>query len=221
MYSKNHIFSVEYIRGSCMFNDLKLIIDFILINYQKVCTVWDNQCQSTYFINLKSKTVKNINEDSKIIEYIFNYLQFILSVSIDMDLEQLDFEKSTIRTRIKTQNSIATKIKIYSDDKHFFGQIPIKKCLNDLFGFRIIIDDIFSFIDIKKYIDDNYSELKCIDSSKNGYCATHIYFSKNGYNQFFPWELQIWQKCNEQSNLESHKRYKQSYTDWEHLVKEE
>lgn len=204
-----------------MFDDLKLIIDFILINYYKVCEVWGKQCTSTYFINLKSNTVKDINENSEIAKYIFKYLRFILAFSIDIDFEQLIFKKSTIRTRVKTQNSIATKINVYSDDEHFYGQIPIKKCLNDLLGFRIIIDDKFNFTDIKNYITDNYSGLKCIDSSKNGYRATHIYFSKNGYNQFFPWELQIWQKCDEQSNLHSHKKYKQSYTKWENLVKEE
>lgn len=204
-----------------MYNDLKLIIDFILNNYQKVCIEWDNHCKTTYFINLKSKTVKNINEDSKIVEYIYNYLNFILNVSINMDFDCLDFEKSTIRSRVKTQNSIATKIKIYSGEEHFYGEIPIKKCLNDLLGFRIIIDDAFDFSNIEKYINNNYKFLKCIDSSKNGYSATHIYFSKRGCNYYFPWELQIWRSEDEKSNLDSHKKYKQSYTKWENLVKEE
>lgn len=204
-----------------MYKDLKLIIDFILTNYQKVCIEWDKHCKDTYFINLKNKTVKNISQDSQIVEYIFNYLSFILNVSINLDFDSLNFEKSTIRSRVKTQNSIATKIKIYSGEEHYYGQIPIKKCLNDLLGFRIIIDDIFDFTDIKRFISDEYPFLKCIDSSKNSYRATHIYFSKNGNNCFFPWELQIWKTEDEKSNLDSHKKYKQSYTKWENLVKEE
>lgn len=204
-----------------MYNDLKLIIDFILSNYQKACIDWDKHCKDTYSINLKSKTVKNINEDSKIVEYIYDYLNFIVNISINIDFDSLRFEKSIIRSRVKNRNSIDTKIKIYSSEEHFFGQIPIKKCLNDLYGFRIVIDDIFDFAEIKAFISNNYPFLKCIDSSKNGYYATHIYFSKNGCNRFFPLELQIWNINNEESNLNSHKKYKQSYTKWENIVKEE
>ena len=60
----------------------------------------------------------------------------------------------------------------------------------------------------------NKNNLKCIDSSKEvGYTATHIYFQNDNYS--FPWELQVWDKSHEKSNIESHERYKQEYIKWE------
>lgn len=47
-----------------------------------------------------------------------------------------------------------------------------------------MIDGEFCFNDVKRYVEENYPGYKCIDSSKNIYKATHIYF-ENG-NQFFP-----------------------------------
>ena len=58
-----------------------------------------------------------------------------------------------------------------------------------------------------------YPNLKVIDSSKGEYKATHIYFRDGNYN--FQWELQIWNKCDEATNIESHRKYKQEYVKWE------
>ena len=73
---------------------------------------------------------------------------------------------------------------------------PINKCFNDLFGVRIIFNYDFSFDDINNVFEKIKSDydinLKCIDSSKKDYVATHIYFKIDNYN--FPWELQIWSK---------------------------
>lgn len=54
-----------------------------------------------------------------------------------------------------------------------------------------------------------------MDSSKKegNYKAIHVYFNKDNYA--FPWELQIWNKQDEENNLESHKKYKQDYIKWE------
>lgn len=41
----------------------------------------------------------------------------------------------------------------------------------------------------------------------------YLEFSKDNYS--FPWELQIWNRIDEESNLESHKKYKQDYVRWE------
>jgi hypothetical protein len=45
-----------------------------------------------------------------------------------------------------------------------------------------------------------------------------LYF--RGYNQAFPWELQIWNSCDADKNLVSHQKYKQGYTAWEDESKE-
>ena len=64
------------------------------------------------------------------------------------------------------------------------------------------------------YTDKN----KYIDSSKQIYRAVHLYFRAD--NQSFPWELQIWNRCDAETNFESHKEYKQAYTIWEQNRKE-
>lgn len=117
-----------------------------------------------------------------------------------------------INTRIKGQNSIEYKIENYVLN-HENGNVPINKCLNDLFGIRVIIAEDISHKDIQNYITDRYPALKCIDSSKGDYIATHVYFKDDNFS--FPWELQIWKSSDKDKNLSSHKQYKQEYTKWE------
>lgn len=80
-------------------------------------------------------------------------------------------------------------------------------------GIRIVIDAQFSYFDVKRYMENNFPKYKCIDSAKDAYIATHIYFEKGNY--YFPWELQVWMKNHEMDNYNSHKIYKQDYTKWE------
>lgn len=124
-----------------------------------------------------------------------------------------------VTARVKAQNSIEYKIQNYKTEKHEYGKVPINKCFNDLFGIRIILDSLLSFDQISSFIESTYpGKYKCIDSSKNAYKAVHLYFKKS--NQSFPWELQIWNACDVESNFNSHKKYKQEYTTWEKESKE-
>lgn len=125
-----------------------------------------------------------------------------------------DFKNCKINTRVKTQNSIEFKTKNYSEN-HENGKVPINKCFNDLFGIRIILEQNLKHKDIQSFIKEKHKDLKCIDSSKKegNYKATHVYFSTNNYT--FPWELQIWNKADEENNLKSHEKYKQDYVKWE------
>ena len=138
------------------------------------------------------------------------------NLNIIISLGGIKLEKSIIDGRVKAQNSIEYKIENYICS-HEGGKIPIKKCFNDLFGVRVIINDDFEHSDIKKYVDQNNLGYKCIDSSKNMYKATHIYFERGNF--FFSWELQIWNKKDEETNYKSHKEYKQEYTKWENESK--
>jgi hypothetical protein len=45
---------------------------------------------------------------------------------------------------------------------------------------------------------------------KEGYRGLHIYF-KNKSNVFFPWELQIWDAVDVQSNISNHERFKRNF----------
>lgn len=66
---------------------------------------------------------------------------------------------------------------------------------------------------IMELVKNKFNNLKCIDASKQNYKATHIYFKQDNYN--FQWELQIWNKKDEFSNINSHEKYKQNYVRWE------
>lgn len=122
------------------------------------------------------------------------------------------FDSNSITARVKSQNSIEYKLENYTKN-HNNGEGPLNKCFNDIYGIRVIFEDEINFDEIKKFIDLNYPNLKCIDSSKKEYMATHIYFKKDNFS--FPWELQIWEKKHEISNINSHEKYKQEYKKWE------
>ncbi len=120
---------------------------------------------------------------------------------------------NTVNTRVKALNSIQDKIEKYENKKES-GKIPIKKCLNDIFGLRIILNNSISYDEIIKYIEENYPYLKCIKAFRGSYKAIHVYFG-NDDNMKFQWELQIWNKEDEHTNLISHAKHKQEYTKWE------
>lgn len=195
-----------------MFEDLEKLIVAVQANYDRICNIWTTKSEKTF--NLKKKLVIDAREDAEILNSIWQDRALINDelICIMFDLHQIDYEKSSVTSRVKAQNSIEFKLENYVAN-HEGGRIPLKKCLNDLLGIRIVIDDEFSHQDVKRYMNEKFPEYKCIESSKLSYIATHIYF-ENG-NAFFPWELQIWTKKDEKSNFFSHKEYKQDYTKWE------
>lgn len=195
-----------------MFEDLGKLIVAVQSNYDRICNIWTDK--SELQINLKKKLVINAREDAEILNNIWKYRSIINDelINIMFDLQRINYEKSSVTSRVKAQNSIEFKLENYANN-HEGGRIPLKKCLNDLLGIRIVIEDEFSHQDVKEYVEKKFHGYKCIDSSKLSYTATHIYF-ENG-NAYFPWELQIWMKRDEKNNFNSHKKYKQDYTRWE------
>ncbi len=111
--------------------------------------------------------------------------------------------------RVKTRESIDDKIARFSNHE---DQYPVNNWLNDIFGVRIILttDEIKSVMDL---LDDWQDEL-CLKNwylrDKAGYCGLHIYF-KNRNNFFFPWELQIWDIEDMQSNIQNHEKFKRNF----------
>lgn len=195
-----------------MLEDLGKLIIAIQRNYDCVCNIWNKSVEKP--INLKKKMVIDARKNVDILNTIWQYRALVndeLS-NIMFDLYSLDLNKSSITSRVKAQNSIDFKLENYYSN-HENGEIPLKKCMNDLLGIRIIINEDFSYQEVKEYMNEFFPKYKCIDSSKMSYIATHIYF-ENG-NSFFPWELQVWTKKDEKNNFLSHKEYKQDYTRWE------
>lgn len=200
-----------------VFDELKGLIDYIQSVYSDVTGEWLQSTRAK--INLKKTLVSDIDADGTLYESIMEYVQLLNERSAGITLQLPFVCACQVTARVKTQNSIEYKIQNYKTDRHEFGKIPINKCINDLFGVRIILDAPLTFEEVRAFIEETYQgKYRCIDSSKLDYKAIHLYFREN--NQSFPWELQIWNRCNMESNFVSHKKYKQEYTTWEKESKE-
>ena len=197
-----------------MLSELDILINSINDQYKQLCTKWKNN-NSYIPIHQKKKQVKDIVNNDKILNTIMDYRLFLNENHFDIKLafEQLHLQ-SEVNSRVKAQNSIEFKINNYMTAKHEYGEVPLNKCFNDLYGIRIILKDNIDYITIKTFINEKYNEnLKCYNASKDNYVATHIYFKEDNYS--FQWELQIWDRYHYENNIISHEKYKQDYTKWE------
>lgn len=194
------------------FRDLKELINYIEVEYIKITNAW--LCRADLTIDFKKHRISDIETNGIIYCNIMQYSQWLNEQSADIVLHLCSVCSCPVTARVKTQNSIAYKIERYKTDRHEFGKIPINKCINDLFGIRIILETTSPYGEIHSLMQNMcVGKYRCINSSKNDYKAIHLYFKKD--NRSFPWELQVWKKCDVESNFISHKNYKQEYTTWE------
>ena len=200
-----------------VFDELKDLIYYIQTVYTEITNEWLHGESAK--INLKKSQVSDIDVDGTIYKSIMGYVRLLNERSAGITLQLYFVCSCQVTARVKAQNSIEYKIQNYKTDRHEFGKIPINKCVNDLFGVRIILESPLTFKEIHTFVEETYQgKYRCIDSSKLDYKAVHLYFREN--NQSFPWELQIWNRCDVESNFASHKKYKQEYTTWEKESKE-
>ncbi|CAM3813315.1 MULTISPECIES: nucleotidyltransferase family protein [Paenibacillus] len=201
-----------------------------------ICSVHDSYSRDflgfsqSDMINLKKKDVNSVftNESgngnihvlqSTFLKLIQEYQDSLgrLIVDLEYDYEYRHFD---LRMRIKQKDSIINKLFHYKYDKQEQGGVPINKCLNDLLGFRIMIEDFDhtceEVLSFHEEINSNTYKMFCYNASKGDYKATHLYFY--GENKYFPWELQIWNPLNSEQNELSHKEHKskRSYINWPH-----
>ena len=212
------------------------VIDSLYYAYQFFIVKSDDY-KSLDKINLNKKRIddifynyivdKNFNKYIQFYMDSFNKLSLMDEIKIDgilRKIENLGFIKQA-RYRIKSPESIVNKLSKYMDEKEN-GKIKIKKCLNDLFGIRFIIDDYNKIRDEFIYclnicIDKEESFKSKIKLTSKGYnnidspyIADHVYFSSRLNNNIFPIELQIWDSVNLERNEKSHVIYKREYTNW-------
>lgn len=193
--------------------ELNELLIFIQHKYNLLLSEWQNN-KNYEKLNMKKLQVRDVYYDEKLLSYIFTYRDFLSDrfSAIMNELENLNINYE-VNGRIKSLNSIQYKIKNYKTN-HENGKILIKKCLNDLLGFRIIFNCDIDYNSVNNYVNANFPKLKCIKSERESYKAIHIYFG-NDNNKNFQWELQLWDKQHEKSNLKSHAKYKQAYIKWE------
>lgn len=193
--------------------ELEELIKFIKIKYKELDDQWKN---SKYYIkiNMKNNTVFDLTSNNEMLDMIFNYRELINAnnVQLVLDFTKYNSVNAKVNTRVKNKNSVTYKIENYCKN-HENGNVPINKCINDLFGVRFISKENLTYEQISEYISNKFSDLKCINAIRQDYKAIHIYFKKDNFS--FPWELQIWNEENELSNIEAHEKYKQDYVRWE------
>ena len=192
---------------------LKELIVLIQNKYDEISEEWFKN--SEYIeLNMRKYKVIDIYNDELLLLYIQNYRNFVNNNALEITNSIRSLETSNkIQCRVKALNSIQYKIENYKIN-HEQGKIPIRKCLNDLFGIRMITNEQLEYEKIKQFIDEKFPKLKCIYAKRGQYQAIHIYFG-NDNNKKFQWELQLWDKEHEESNYLSHKEHKQGYTKWE------
>lgn len=170
-------------------------------------------------INLGKDYIRDYcNEDGiidfkllKSIEYTWEHFELICLT--DVVPINLKYKTINISYRLKELDSIRDKIIRYRNN-NLEGRVYIRKCLNDLVGFRVVIsrtiyDQIMELLK-NKFL--SYKEITILDSSKDEYCAIHVYFKDSNFS--YPWELQIWPDDKEKSNVSSHEKYKRNSLNW-------
>lgn len=197
-----------------MFVEIGDIVDKLLKYYKQVIDEWHTKTDFSY--NQSVIKIKKALQDDNVMNDIFHYLIFL-----NNDANDIIFKASLCvdRARIKNINSLLNKVFYYVLDKKEKGDIQVNKCVNDLFGLRIITKEPINFIEFKEYICNRFPKLKCTEQNKNGYKGIHVYLKEDNFN--YLWELQIWYAGDVENNMLAHSIHKQKYTKWEKQTSEE
>ena len=194
-------------------NELEILILCVSEENNRINEIWKKHPHYKD-LNMSKNLVCDLYNDPEKLSTIFIYRNFILDSNFNPSLLFSDLNlNNKVFSRIKTINSIQYKIENYYKN-HQQGKIPINKCLNDLIGIRIILEEDVTLSQISEWIKKEFPELKVIPAYRNEYKAIHVYFGK-GNSYLFQWELQIWLKKDSSTNLASHREYKQEYVKWE------
>jgi hypothetical protein len=141
------------------------------------------------------------------VSHIYRY-RLMLHESINDYLMTADIEIKYFY-RVKTRESIDDKIVRFSSRDE---QYPVNNWLNDIFGARIILaaDEIEAVINLLGDWQEDFGLKNWYFREKDGYRGLHVDF-KNRSNFYFPWELQIWDAQDIQSNIKNHEKFKREF----------
>ena len=170
-------------------------------------------------VNLMKEKIKRVSIDDDDTSFYFDFFNALSDyrerLKTAIANSDIDFLIG-VESRIKNINSISSKIYQYINLKNEKGDVSINKCLNDLFGIRIIVP-LYRMSTLMKIVEElaieNGWKCRIIDASKQDYKAIHLYLIKDNFS--LRWEVQFWLERFDARNRESHAKYKQSYTSWE------
>lgn len=225
---------LQKVKPYCHYGDIQKLITEIHELHNSFSASWIEKAKKLELelLNFNKKQVRHISSvveergaflvDNMFYRLIKSYMNELEIFTVTSDLE-FDYTELDLRTRIKQNESVVNKLKYYRIGKEGKGAFNLNKCLNDLFGIRIIVEDFDHnckhFKDLCDGLNVEYNnKVRMMNSSKNGYYATHIYFYGE-QNNYFPWELQVWNKNDMSSNVTSHASHKQEYTAWAGIYK--
>lgn len=110
-------------------------------------TFSNNFYKNKDIINLKKTTIDKILKETSynglFMDLIDEYIKLISKEILVSEIRS-NSSKFTIRFRGKNRESVLNKLYYYRFDRDEF-QIPIQKCLNDIMGFRIILESNLSY----------------------------------------------------------------------------
>lgn len=162
-----------------------------------------------YFETGKVEQVNLSHTFSKVpVQAILDY-RLNLHESVNDYLMIADVKDISYVYRVKTSESILDKIERFKRRETAY---PVNNVLNDIFGARIILESQ----DVSEVLNhlDNWKEQYGLKNwylrDKDGYVGIHIYF-KNKSNFYYPWELQIWDGKDMDSNIKNHREYKREF----------
>lgn len=115
-----------------MFENLKILVDYIQTVYDDITDNWVNSEHAK--VNLKRTLVSDLESEGTVYQNIMDYTQLLKDQSTFIVMELSVLCTCPVTARIKTKNSIEFKIQKYKTESHEFGKIPVNKCINDLFG---------------------------------------------------------------------------------------
>lgn len=193
--------------------DLVRLLKFLVKKYEVTSEDWEKMIDKNPYRG--DKNVCHIIDDSNILKYIYQYREFLDNYeTFQKEINELNLKIGNVTRRVKDHNSIQYKLKRYMSEEHANGHVALRKCLNDIMGFRIIFNGDYEFQYLKKIVNDNFDNMRVVPSIHGDYKATHVYFATKN-NKRFVWELQMWNKSDEEKNLTSHHKNKQEYIVWE------
>lgn len=174
-------------------------------------------------INFKRRRIRELDLSNssglELMLYVVLYRTYIAKSfpsSILMYFDSIGIRRSRIKEKISLMDKIYKNI-VYDQNKTSY--IYITRCINDIFGARVIVDQIADAEGLINDIAKEFPNLRVTDATKaTGYKAIHIY--TNPTKGSLPWELQIWQACDEENNTNLHAVYKRGYINGIKAVKE-
>lgn len=207
--------------------DLKLLNKSIREINELHKSISEDHFSGSCLYNLKRIEVRDVVDSNKVsnefLEYIDKYYE---KLNLVIAYSEFDFEYKILdgRIRLKQKESVQNKL-LYYHNQHDGGKMPIQKCLNDLLGFRLSMNNFdgasAEFNCFMREVESEIPLMRWYNREKDGYIGTHVYF-KNQNNTFFPWELQLWSSENATSNEAAHAEHKakRSYIIWPKKYKE-